>query len=58
MKINIKKLDGKTIILEVDPITYIGEIKQKIKDQENIPFENQQLFFHSQFLKYYFQVLF
>ena len=41
----IKTLTGKTIFLEIHPNSTIEEVKERIRDSEGIPTEQQRLIF-------------
>ena len=45
MQIYVKTLKGETVILQVKPSTTIRNVKAKIEDAKDIPFDQQQLAF-------------
>lgn len=45
MQIFAKTLTGKTIVVQVEQFNSIKNVKQKIQNQEGIPFEQQLLIF-------------
>ena len=45
MQIFVKTLTGKTITLNCSPLDHLGIIKEKIKDKEGIPINEQRLLF-------------
>ena len=45
MEIFIKKLDGKRILLKVDPTDEVSYVKAVIEDKEKIPADQQILIF-------------
>ena len=45
MLIFVKTLTGKTITVEIDPSSTVGEVKQRIQDKEGIPADQQRLIF-------------
>ena len=47
MQIFLKNFDGKTIALDVDPTTYVYELKKIISMKTGIPIKIQRLIFSS-----------
>ena len=45
MQIFVKTLNGKTIVLDMDPADSIGNIKERIQDKEGVPPDQQRLIF-------------
>ena len=45
MQIFIKTLTGRTITIIVDPTDTVRNVKQKIKDKDDVPVDEQQLLY-------------